>query len=211
MKIEDIKVGMKVYAMRKSVFPQSWNEFLGVYPSRVVQIQFIELNPPRLQIGNIGNAFYSFHPDDLEEVILCSKTPPILVKSLKPITIYALHKTGLHPEILEKFVKQAMSLSIKYAWEEIPVVVAQRIAIQAEIPKYLIIYGFIEEIPNNVITKVTVEESTTYFRIDMTLSNGATRCAFSISKDGSGFERWERISSISDLKLTPEGKLYEIE
>ena len=88
MRIDYIKVGMEVCARHKSVFPESWNNFVREYPSRIARVMTVFENSQTVEIGNTGCLSFCFHLSDLAEVESCCKLPPKPVKSLKSITIF---------------------------------------------------------------------------------------------------------------------------
>jgi hypothetical protein len=212
MRIDDIKVGMEVYAKQKSIMPGTWEEFLHNYPNRITTVYSTDKS--YIEIGT--SLIYQFHLDDL----VIWKSYNRKWKLLKPITIKSLRTYTqidcakfTHAD-LRRFVEELVKIDPCYVCEEISADVAQEIFIKIGLPNWLEDQDFImkekEQVNVNVITKVTVEERGTKFYIDITSTNGYW-CLFEIYKNGSGFKRLGGMSTATGLKLTPEGKLYEIE
>jgi hypothetical protein len=215
MKIEDIKVGMEVYAIRKSVCTQSWLEFLHCYPNRITTVKrIINGTPVLIEIGE--GIVYNFLADDLTEATFSRSPLRRHIKSKQPITISALltcanvYAAGFTHKHLACFIEELVKLNPCYVWEkEIPANIAQQIFIKIGLPNWLEDYNFIMKEKEQVIKNITVTEHDTQFVISAELSDGNVWNLFGIFKDGRGFRRAMEIPRDIGIETTTDGEICE--
>jgi hypothetical protein len=202
MKIENLKVGMKVQAVKKSIHPEAWADFLAIYPSGIATITSIEKGVIYIASLTSSAVVFKFYADDLEPAIGASQA-----KCVKTITIKNLLLAKMPSETLKKFIQEVVEISIQYAWDPIPADIAQQIAIKLQVPSCLIQLGFIRK--KDEIEKVKVIEQNEEFNIQVALAGGGTYNILSILKDGSGFIRYSGIPVDVGLVTTLGGKLID--
>ena len=201
MRYEDIKVGMKVRALRKSEIPESWGNFIDRFPGGVAEVTNInDWN----SVITVGSGFY-FLPSDLEPVI---DSPSATTKPSRPITIKSLRDAGSCREGLIEFTKTVVEKDPRYAYDEIPVDIAIEAATKAGSPTWLEENGFVEKKRVNIIEQVFVRERPDYYWIGAKFP-GYTGdfSVIHIQKDGSGIYLIGGLSEIKGLTTTETGTL----
>jgi hypothetical protein len=211
MNIEDIKIGMSVYAEKKSAWPWSWDEFICKYPTQIADVHSIKISiheKPIIELGS-GLTYYKFYPEDLTEVKNGQPVNKNLYKVLKPITLKGISESGFSGDDSRKFLdKLLVWQDISISWKDIPVNLAQHIMIQLGFPDWLQNNGFIQ-VNSNLITHVYSEEDSTKFYIKIVDIYGRQWYALEIEKDGTGFYRNTGISDSVGFSLTNTKQIME--
>lgn len=194
------KEGMKVKAIRKTIMPESWNSFLQQHPDQIITVHFQQNDGAVMVKGG-----FAFASDDL--VIMEEKMSESRIGRKKAITIRALAQDGACTDKLCEFITIVMKKDVRYAWEEIPPVLAQDVAKQLGYPEWLIDHEFIS-IKKDIVTDVKVTKDDLSYIVSVETNDGSYS-VFRIHKDGSGFTKFWNISKDSGLKLTLDQELEE--
>ena len=168
MERKDIRVGMKVKATGKTECPESWPTFCKDNPLKIGTVtgQHFDKLLARWIVKvqcHAGTSAYFFSPEDLEPVHDSPMLEPIWhepmqelpfdiqkvkpkkeLRSIKPITIQNLVKAGACGNKLQEFIRQVITESVTYVYEEIPPDLAQSIVWHLDEDDWLFNHGFIE-------------------------------------------------------------------